>query len=395
MTPELKYSQIALLLYSFALVVFSGMEATTMIENYIGAALVGVFFLECSINKNLTFRWHWTMGFLLLFIAFAFVALAFNPESIRRFITVILVMILFFVVYNIVSETRSFLPIAIGLTIGLLYTSITQFDQILLSLDGVSQERLSGLIGNANDYAFYLVATPLILFLPVIGKYDINPVVRYTIYVIILIFSILLVTTTGSRKGTILLSFALIATFFLMTKKETLLVKLRYVVVFSVVTVFLFNLLSESAFFIRFENIFLYSKGEEINEQSLEIRDNMISTALIMWKEKPLAGWGLDSFRVHSGFGTYSHNNYTELLFNQGLIGLSLYYGFFISLLFICKKLLKRFKHNDKYRIVGWAIICLLILLMWDFAAVSYYDKKYWLFAGVILGVLVNVEEPK
>ncbi|MEX1137677.1 MAG: O-antigen ligase family protein [Balneolales bacterium] len=390
---NLKFSQIALFTYSFALVVFSGITETTMVENLVGAALVGIFFIESSFKNNFTWRWHWSMIFILLFIACAFAAIILNPESVRRFITVVLVMVLFYVVYNIVAETKSILPIAMGLTIGLFYTIILQYDQIMLSFDGVSQERLSGLIGNPNNYSFFLFGTSLILLLPIIGKYKINPVIRYSIFACIFIFSVLILTTTGSRKGVILLTFILFSTFLLMSKREKATIKVQYLTVFTGIIVFFYNLFSESSFYERVENIFKYSRGEQVNEGSLQIRDNMISTALTMWTEKPFIGWGLDSFRVHGGFGTYSHNNYTELLFNQGLIGLCLYYSFFISILFVSYKLLKRFKDSENYKIIGWVIISILVLLLWDFAAVSYYDKKYWLMVGVILAVLVNTEE--
>ncbi|MEX0780776.1 MAG: O-antigen ligase family protein [Balneolales bacterium] len=390
---KLKYSQAVLLIYSFALVVFSGMEETTMIENFIGAALVGIFFLESSLSNNFIWRWHWSMVFIMLFVAYAFATIILNPESVRRFITVALVMILFYVVYNIISETKSILPVAVGLTLGLFYTFILDYDQIMQSFDGVSNERLSGLVGNPNNYSFYLFGTSLILLLPIIGKYQINPVVRYLIYTCILIFSVLILTTTGSRKGIILLTFILLATFVLMSKGEKAFVKIQYLMIFSILGFFLYNLFSESTFFSRMENIFLYTSGQEVDEGSLETRDNMISTALSMWADKPFIGWGLDSFRIHSGYGTYSHNNYTELLFGQGLIGLSLYYGFFISILFSCSKLLKRFKTTDNYKIIGWAIISIFVLLLWDFAAVSYYDKKYWLMVGITLGILVNTED--
>ncbi|MEX0685074.1 MAG: O-antigen ligase family protein [Balneolales bacterium] len=393
MNSNLKYSQVALFLYSFALVVFSGIVETTLLENIIGAALVGVFFLESSINNNFKLRWHWSILFLLLFIAGAFATLVLNPEAIRRFITLALVMILFYVVYNIIVESKSILPVAIGLTVGLFYTIILQYDQILLSIDGESQERLSGLIGNANDYSFYLFATSLLLMLPIIGKYKLSLLIKCCVVISILIFSVLILTTTGSRKGIILLGFIIICIFFLMSKRENAIVKLQYMTVFSTVSVFLYTIFSQSSFFARMENIFLYTQGKAVNENSLSIRENMISTALSMWTDKPFIGWGLDSFRIHSGFGTYSHNNYTELLFNQGLIGLGLYYAFFISILYLCYKLLIRFKDTINYKIVGWAIISIFVLLLWDFAAVSYYDKKYWLFVGVILAVLVNIDE--
>ena len=392
---KLKYSQIALFLYSFALVVFSGITETTMIENGIGAALVGIFIIESSITNDFTLRWHKSIVFILLFVACAFISLLISPEAIRRFITVVLVMILFFIVYNIVAETKSMLPVALGLIAGLFYTIILQFDQIMLSLDGVSQERLSGLIGNANDYSYYLFATTLILMLPLIGRYKISPFIRYGIYACILIFSVLLLTTTGSRKGIILLAFIIIATFILMSRGEVLLVKMQYMAVFGVFFLFLFSIFSESAFVDRIENIFLYSQGQEVNESSLETRDNMISTALTMWTTKPFTGWGIDSFRIHSGYGTYSHNNYTEVLFSMGIIGFVLYYGFFLSVLLWCVKLLKGYKNTINYKIVGWAVISIFVLLLWDFAAVSYYDKKYWLFMGVILAVLVNTEEER
>jgi O-antigen ligase len=68
-------------------------------------------------------------------------------------------------------------------------------------------------------------------------------------------------------------------------------------------------------------------------ERSAEGRLMMIERGLELWQTSPLWGIGNEGFRVMSGFFTYSHNNYIELLTNYGIIGIILYYSLLIFVL--------------------------------------------------------------
>jgi len=85
-----------------------------------------------------------------------------------------------------------------------------------------------------------------------------------------------------------------------------------------------------------------YLGGRNVADTSILMRDQMLKDATNLWLQRPFTGWGLDQFRAVSGWGTYSHDNYVELLANGGLVGLMLYlmiylatlgpwYGLFVS----------------------------------------------------------------
>ena len=71
----------------------------------------------------------------------------------------------------------------------------------------------------------------------------------------------------------------------------------------------------------------------------------MIQYGMDYFKERPLLGHGIENFRYlyaqEVGKETYSHNNYIELLVNNGIVGLLLYYSFYISVIL---------KANDRRR---------------------------------------------
>lgn len=103
-------------------------------------------------------------------------------------------------------------------------------------------------------------------------------------------------------------------------------------------------------------------------------RVEMLREALALWESRPLFGNGIDQVRVLGSRGTYSHNNYAEMLADFGLIGTTIYYLINGIFLWICMT-----------RIVSpywqYPVVLLIVItsLAWDFAFVSYYEKSSWL----------------
>ena len=111
--------------------------------------------------------------------------------------------------------------------------------------------------------------------------------------------------------------------------------------------------------------------GEGQVDTSTALRDKMRVLAISGWLERPLIGHGFDSYKylnadVYGRF-YYSHCNYTELLYNGGIITLAVYYWMPVSILrqaFLQKKI------DLKYR--AFAIAAVLSLLAFDYGAVDY-----------------------
>lgn len=390
---KFKISLILLFLYSFTLVVFASLPETTNIENAIGGLLIISYFAESIYYKNFRLRWNRVLSLALLFLSYSLISLLLNPDSLRRFITLVLVIVLFYVTYGILRETRNIKLLTIGITAGLLISIILDFNSIRLAISGQSVDRLSGLIGNANTYSMYLLIASLLLLLNLIANKNLKSIYRYIIISLIIAFSLVIITTTGSRKSTLLLGFLALSFFFVFSKNKKLNTKIGYFIVFSLVLVGFIVLFKNSVHFQRFQNLIMFSRGELVGESSLGTREEMIKTAIELWKEKPFFGWGFDSFRDYGGFQRYSHSNYIELLFNQGIFGLLLFYSLYYSIISDTIPMLREHRHHKNIIIAHWSIISLLMLMIWDIAAVSYYSKIRWLFLAVVLATILNLKE--
>lgn len=119
--------------------------------------------------------------------------------------------------------------------------------------------------------------------------------------------------------------------------------------------------------------------------ESDKIRTDMISIALQGWKNHILFGNGFNSFILKSGFNTYSHNNYVELLYNVGLVGTIIFY---FPKLYITIIYFKTYLQDKRDALLVFFFISELILLLFDFACVSYYSfllNYIWWIAGAYI----------
>lgn len=92
----------------------------------------------------------------------------------------------------------------------------------------------------------------------------------------------------------------------------------------------------------------------------------MIQEAWEFFKTRPFIGYGLENFSKLSVFGTYSHNNYMEVICSTGIIGFFIYYSLPVGILVLSfkkKKMEKRYIIN---------VVFLTLILVMDIALVSY-----------------------
>ena len=108
----------------------------------------------------------------------------------------------------------------------------------------------------------------------------------------------------------------------------------------------------------RFINLMQSFVGGELEEGSAISRNKMINAAVYWLEMRPFTGYGLNNFQYLSGsYGTYSHNNYTELMVSGGIQTLLLYYWFYVYLIF------QNLVHYTKERKVRALSLCLAIIL--------------------------------
>lgn len=249
-------------------------------------------------------------------------------------------------------------------TIGLfIYLAAT--DQLVME-DG---ERLGeSLTGNANAFAgVFMVAAMFSVYFMFFSKRRITKIAFF----VMLCLQLYSLALSGGRKSFIIPILLLCAMKLISTDKKGRKHLIRNALIVAVVLYAVFS----AIFYIedlynsigyRMEGMMSVVTGEGKIDASSNIRGNMIKDALELWKEKPLFGYGVTNFQKLSGYGTYSHNNYAELLCGLGLFGLAFYYCFYL----ICFYKLLSNKHQGKYR--WYWIFTLICLLVFDFGAISY-----------------------
>lgn len=113
---------------------------------------------------------------------------------------------------------------------------------------------------------------------------------------------------------------------------------------------------------------------------STNIRGDMYVKGMEMWMDSPMFGNGLGAFTAYSGYHTYSHNTYTEILSSFGLIGFVVFY--FLPIVTFYKALIYR-KENVFIKI---ALMLSIIGFFFDTASIKFlsYMSMLVVIAGYI-----------
>lgn len=232
--------------------------------------------------------------------------------------------------------------------------------------------RAAGLTGNANSLAIQLSLTAFLLLL-------ILPRERW---VKLLAFALIVTATvtTGTRKlvfvwfSYIVLLLRDVSPLFRRPSVGTALVLfLLPVAVWASLTFgsTLLSPLEEVTLVQRLEGTF---EGKETKKRS-----GLMEDALLVWQEKPVFGHGIDQYRYSGSYTTYSHNNYTEILANFGVVGIVLFYSIYL-VLFV--RSLSGIAQGSQ---AAWVIMATLIsIVLMDLARVSYSSRMTWLFIAIM-----------
>lgn len=385
--------EIPLFIYVLTVIVFS-FHSENYIISYFCGILLGIWFVvDKVIRKEFVFVGFTVYHILFLgFILVCAVNLLIDPFGLERFYTLLQIFILSIIVTDIVIARKGLSAIKYAVIIGCIYAcSNVGFGQ-LQPIYSSQMERVGSTLENPNAFALALIVGMVFLFYEILLEKSRFKRIRNFISIGLMFwFGYYIIYFTGSRKG-ILLLFILNLMFFayllIYSKvRSKALTLLLFPIIESLIILGIYN----SPYFNRIRNLFIVLSGGNVLEGSVDVRTAMLGRALDLWAQKPLFGWGIDQFRVVSGFNTYSHNNFSEILVNSGIFGFISYYGIFALLFFRMGKSLKSGK-----KIVFWSLLGALILIVNDIGMVSYYSKIYWILFSSIIAVLKisqNVEQ--
>ena len=259
--------------------------------------------------------------------------------------------------------------------------------------------RLYGLTGNANSYGVQVTAS-LVAGLYFVGKSQALAVKLAALAIIVL--CIYLILLTGSRKAIagIFAVFAIYA-YFEVKRLSTLSFKktLAFILPVSALSIVSFTLLINSPHFHRIERILNTYGGDGVGSELGRSELDRLYLYREGWRtamENPVFGVGLQNFsEVELGFfnqqsGTYAHSNYIELLATSGIIGFAIWY---IAWIIAFLKMVRA--SGDRKIMANLGITMLIINLIYDFGAVSYYHKVSWTTFALIFCCLIYVKKSK
>jgi O-antigen ligase len=382
----------AITLYIASVLAFSFSAEDVLLSNLLGLCMVMVFGLESMTKKLFFFRvFTWPHFFFFWFVLLCAGSLMFAPEGYLRVRTLVLLFILTIIISNVVGRTGDLRPVIFGVLTGLGYAIFTGLEDAMSA-----SSRVASTLSNANTYAVALLVGTLFclysILLPRVEKFRKTYFVFY--FLCILVFGYQIIFLTGSRNGIFLLVFILAAAYVFFWWRLTGFLKHVSLIGGFVLGSLLVLILQLSPHYDRVQRAIDFSSGETVKEGSIYARAAMMQEGMDLWGEKPLLGWGTDQFRYISSFGTYSHNNYFELLVNQGLIGLIIYYSIYMCLIYRGIVLFLSRDMEDK-KLGFWILLTTSAFLVSGVASVSYYSKIHWIVFASIFGLIAAEKNKK
>ncbi len=194
----------------------------------------------------------------------------------------------------------------------------------------------------------------------------------------------LVLVSAGTRKAFLFVPIALFGWFYFVQHRRNVLKLMVYILIVMLLSIagYYVVVTNEVLYFAvghRLENIVKYIfEGSVVNDASLLTRLSLIERAKNAFQERPLTGWGLDSFsNVFNYGGYYAHNNFLEILVSGGWIGFIIYYlkyVYVMASLWSCRKYTG--KKNGTILVLLSLAFGLIILEYWQ---VTYYTRKFML----------------
>lgn len=388
---KISLSEILLFFYVLSTIIFFGDERSTFIPKILAfLTIVSFFFNEILLKRNiLKFPFPLVVFFILLL--FSFINSDYNTQTITSLISFTLVFIMSFTIVNMLMRTGDYRAIEFAVYFGILYNFLLVYSKNGVLLNIFQYARLGGTFGNANVFGFVFVVSTIFALIRLMNfsKDDDKILIKYFVFAGIIFLNIWGIIFYSKSKTAIIVFVIIMAVWSLIrlafSKKYN---KIIYLIIILVIGLVTFNLISSAIiqtnrFNIISSNLYFNSSGGIASDV---MRLRMIDDGVSLWLKRPVIGWGFDQFRYISFYGTYSHNNYIELLCNLGIVGFVLFYSIYFYLIYYNKRILNM--GSIKVPIISGFFI--LVLLLYDITIVSFTYKLPWIILSMIIGLTIN-----
>ena len=245
-------------------------------------------------------------------------------------------------------------------------------------------QRFAGTFGNANvagQYGIMVCLCATILFFNTRHRW------RWPLFVSGLAAGVLIAALSGSRKAMLgMVVIAMAAPMLAFAGDRGQLLKWAKGMLLGVIALAAaFAVLRQVP---HLERLTRLSEGASGMDSSAQIRYDMAVTAFKLWLDRPIEGYGFEGYRVHSGFGTYSHTTFLEVLANGGLIGFSLIAIFYFLPPWQLLRLVLN-HHQPEIRRLSAGLLCVWgMFFMYSLFSVCYASRDLIPICAAICGVV-------
>lgn len=354
------------LLIIFPITLILGNFATNL--NTLIIILIGIFFFknEIFIIKDKLLKYSLQVFFLYIIIItfinnFSFQEFAFVDQ--KTFLKSILFLryLILFLVLKKLTEDR-LLNLKYFYISSTICVSFLSFDIIFQVINNenilgypIIQNRPSGFFGNELIAGNYIQKFSLFFLASIFllkNKLKNNKIINFVFLISVSFFFITILLT--NNRMSLILFFSSIILFLILRKK------IFYLLVSTLIISIIFSLLffnnsrlkdGFGAFY--FKTLEIFTVLPELIITSKTDRDlasaeylKLFNTGFQIWKENKVFGYGIKSFRKKCVFSEYQlcsthpHNYYIEILAELGLLGLVLFFIFYINIIFYYLKLI-------------------------------------------------------
>jgi O-antigen ligase len=383
--PRMILTAALLFLYILVLVLFGQNPKTESFVMPVAVALIAVYLVElAALHRG--FAVPVPLIWFAVYLGFSMFQMIWSPGSVGTLILLIEIFFLALVIANHEAYGGNGRVVEYSVYLAVICTFVYNLFSHEVPLDG----RIGSTLVNANAYAQVLMFGVIFALRQWLVE-SARRRVSWKMAILLLAFVGLslygIVDLTGSRKGIVMtLAAGLLAAVYWVwhqPMRRRLLVTVLLVIVIAGIGVGLY--LSPQTE--RITEVSSFLRGENVADTGLAKRSGMLEDAVRLWQQHPFTGWGLDQFRNVSGWNTYSHDNYVELLADQGIVGCLLYMMVYISTLVSLARSFARSKDAVVKADAFWAVVVVIVALGWDVGAVSYYDRLAWVLTSMAIAV--------
>ena len=360
-----------------------------------------IFFIAHKKILKITLIEKWT----LLFMCFSLISMFYSPEkSILNgtyyFLIVNVILVLLLSQYDFTMKTIEKISWTYALSSATLIIMLIATGNIVDSsaIGHLGYE----LFGNANILATMLMIS--MLYTMWLLVYANNSLSRKCILFIVLVLGYYGMFLTGGRKYIVIPVVFLYILFLFKQDRAGRQHFIKYTFIIVAVAVSIYFLIMKIPMFydiigVRMEGLLAFVTGDVSSADSSSIiRGRMIQIGLDKWMQSPIWGYGFDSFKYYNQIVTgrfyYSHNNFVELLYNEGIIGFVLYDWYYIRVIMIAWK--RKAVIPQKTR--AFVISAVLSMLVYEYGAINYTSTSTMILLcliSIMLGINDNSENIK